>query len=94
MASDLQRAQDSPQALVVLVGERREHGHGVLRGLALRTHVLVDVGGLTLQDAHASPVVPVLAAVAADVEPVDAQGETRGSALRHRGSALIHMGQR
>lgn len=67
--SHLKGAQRPPQALKVLVGERREDGHGVLGGLALRTHVLVDVVGLALQDAHAAPVVPVLATVAADVEP-------------------------
>lgn len=55
---------------MVLVGERGEDRHGVLRGLTLRAHVLIDVVGLALQDSHTATVVPVLTPVAADVKPV------------------------
>lgn len=65
----LQGTQSPPQTFVVLVSERCKDGHGILRGLTLWTHVFIDVVGLTLQDAHTAPVVPVLAPVTANVEP-------------------------
>lgn len=57
------------RAQLLVVGEV-EPGVGVAPG----AEVLVDALGLALQDAHAAPVEPVGAALAADVEPGDEEG--------------------
>lgn len=68
-SAHLQGTQDPPQAFVVLIGERREDRHGVLCGLTLWAHVLIDVVGLALQDSHTASVVPVLTSITTDVKP-------------------------
>lgn len=52
--------------------------------LTVRTHVLVYVVSLRLQDADAAAVEPVLTAVAADVEPAQS-GERLSRGIRHQG---------
>lgn len=75
VASHLQRTQHPLQTLIIFLCERREHRHGILCWLALWTDVLVNELCLTLQDANAAPMVPILTPVTADIKSARSEME-------------------